>query len=271
MCPPDHSVAPGRSLPPQPRQPAVTVHRATTCIPALGDDHEYVCPSPLRCSLHTWREACRSGSACAERDPRGPHRPSPARRTRGSGRCSGAAGRRSGRPGLGMGVGPFAWVPADLSYGDRQARRSSIWRASREGGQSAADDPKGKAKRSHSLPLLTYSALGGLRQDPGRAAESSAGPRTDEDMGATTCVCLLSTDGGRGAGSLGLAGRLRALGTEVRMCAPPDWAERPADSSGGRQREMRTCRTRGSTLRETPVIRPVGAGQRSTAALEVSR
>ena len=134
-------------------------------------------PIPLRCSLHTWREACRSGSACAERDPRGPHRPSPARRTRvwsvqrGS-RATIWATR------VGDGVGPFAWVPADLSYGDRQARRSSIWRASREGGQSAADDPKGKAKRPHSLPLLTYSAPGGLRQDPGRVAQSPAEART---------------------------------------------------------------------------------------------
>ena len=83
---------------------------------------------------------------------------------------------------------------------------------------------------------------------------------------------LLSTDGARGDGPLvGLAVRLRALGVEVRVCAPPDWAERPADWSGGRQREMRTCRTSGLTLRETPVIRPVGAGQRSTAASEVSR
>ena len=51
-----------------------------------------------------------------------------------------------------------------------------------------------KARRSHSLPLLTYSAPGGLRQDPGRAAESSAGPRTDEDIGPRRV--LLST--GRG-------------------------------------------------------------------------
>ncbi len=51
------------------------------------------------------------------------------RRTgRGSGRCGGTAGPRSGRPGRG-GVGPFAWVPADLGYGGREARRSSIWRA----------------------------------------------------------------------------------------------------------------------------------------------
>jgi hypothetical protein len=30
---------------------------------------------------------------------------------------------------------------------------------------------------------------------------------------------------------MALAVRLRALGAEVRVCAPPDWAERPADSS----------------------------------------
>jgi len=46
---------------------------------------------------------------------------------------------------------------------------------------------------------------------------------------------LLSTDGGCGDEPVvGLAVRLRALGAEVRVCAPPDW-------SGGRQREMRTC------------------------------
>jgi len=50
-----------------------------------------------------------------------------------------------------------------------------------------------KARRSHSSPFLIYSRLGGLRQDPGRAAESAAGPRTDQerdvDTGGTTCVC----------------------------------------------------------------------------------
>jgi vancomycin aglycone glucosyltransferase len=77
---------------------------------------------------------------------------------------------------------------------------------------------------------------------------------------------LLSTYRGRGDVGLlvGLAVRLRALGAEVRVCAPPDW-------SGGRQREMRTCPARGSTELETPVIRPASAGQRSTAASEVSR
>jgi len=55
---------------------------------------------------------------------------------------------------------------------------------------------KAKARRSHSLPLLTYSAPGGLRQDPGRAAESAAGPRTDEDMGPRRACVVVD---GRGA------------------------------------------------------------------------
>ena len=91
-------------------------------------------------------------------------------------------------------------------------------------------------------------------------------------MGADVRV-LLSTCEGRGdVGPLvGLAVPLRVLGAEVRVCAPPDSAERPADSSEGRQREMRRCPTRGSTDLEAPVIRPFGAVQRSTAASEVSR
>ena len=83
---------------------------------------------------------------------------------------------------------------------------------------------------------------------------------------------LLSTSGGRGDEPLvGLAVRLRALGAEVQVCAPPDRAERPSDSSEGRQRKMRTCQTRGSTELEAPVIRSASAVQRSTAASEVSR
>ncbi len=120
------------------------------------------------------------------------------------------------------------------------------------------------------MPLLMYSGLGGLPQDPGRAAESSAGPRTDEDMGARR-ACVVVGERGDVGPLVGLAVRLRALGAEVRVCAPPDSLERPADSSEGRQREMRACPTRGSTELETPVIRPASAGQRSTAASEVSR
>jgi hypothetical protein len=123
---------------------------------------------------------------------------------------------------------------------------------------------KAKARRSHSLPLLTYRAPGGLRQDRGRAAESAAGPRTDEDMGSRRACVVVDGRGRPWRTAGGLAVRLRALGAEVRVYVPPDW-------SGGRQREMRTCRTRGSTLRETPVIRPASAAQRSTAASEVSR
>ena len=83
---------------------------------------------------------------------------------------------------------------------------------------------KAKARRSHSLLLLTYSAPGGLRQDTGRAAESAAGPRTDEDMGPRRACVVVD---GRGRGDepvVGLAVRLRALGAEVRVCAPPDWS-----------------------------------------------
>jgi hypothetical protein len=177
------------------------------------------------------------------------------RRTgRGSGRRGGMAGPRSGRPGWG-GVGPFVWVPADLGYGGREARRSSIWRASpsarvarrlsgewrrarrrsglagirertsrsvacirrpmghppgpttctavrgapplREKVVSSQQTTKAKARRSHSLPLLTYSAPGGLRQDLGRAAESAAGPRTDEDMGPRRACVVVDGRGTR--------------------------------------------------------------------------
>ena len=139
------------------------------------------------------------------------------------------------------------------------------WRtaASQEGCQFPAGD-KGKGKQISLLPLSTYSGPGGLRQGPGRAAESAADQKWTKTWGHDVRV-LLSTDGGRGDEPLvGPAVRLRAPGAEVRVCAPPDW-------SGGTQREMRAPRTRGSTLRETPVIRPASAGQRSTAASEVSR
>ena len=62
-----------------------------------------------------------------------------------------------------------------------------------------------KARRSHSLPLLTYSRLGGLRQDPGRAAESAAGPRTDEDMGARRACVVVDLWGTRRQPLVGLA------------------------------------------------------------------
>jgi hypothetical protein len=46
-------------------------------------------------------------------------------------------------------------------------------------------------KITHSLPLSTYSAPGGLRQDPGRAAELSAKARTcGNDRFASACVVV---------------------------------------------------------------------------------
>ena len=76
------------------------------------------------------------------------------------------------------------------------------------------------------MPLLSYSALGGLRQDPGRAAYSLAEPEPME-IGELRMRVLLSTYGGRGDVEplAGLAVGLRALGAEVRVCAPPDFAE----------------------------------------------
>ena len=84
---------------------------------------------------------------------------------------------------------------------------------------------------------------------------------------------VLSTYGGRYdvEPMVGLAVWLRAPAVEVRVCAPPDRAERPVDSSEGRQQEMRTGPTRGSTKLETPTIRSTSAEQRSTAASEVPR
>jgi vancomycin aglycone glucosyltransferase len=83
---------------------------------------------------------------------------------------------------------------------------------------------------THSFPLSTYSAPGGLRQDPGRAAESPAKARTCGN-GSREVRVLLSTYGSRGDVEplVGLAVRLRALGAEVRVCAPPDFAERLAE------------------------------------------
>src|SRR6202023_870121 len=88
---------------------------------------------------------------------------------------------------------------------------------------------KGK-ESTHSSPVSTYSAPGDLRQDPGRAVESPAEARTYGHGGREMRV-LLSTYGGRGDVEplVGLAVRLRALGAEVRVCAPPDCAERLAE------------------------------------------
>jgi hypothetical protein len=69
-----------------------------------------------------------------------------------------------------------------------------------------------KARRSHSLPLLPYSRLGGLRQDPGRAAESAAGPRTDEDMGARRACVVVDLWGTRRRTAGGTGGAVAGAG-----------------------------------------------------------
>ena len=84
---------------------------------------------------------------------------------------------------------------------------------------------------TRSLPLSMYSAPGGLRQDPGRAAESPAEARTCGNQGVAKYV--------RPCRRMGLAGRRTAGGTRgavahsVRRCgclrAPPDCAEQLAE------------------------------------------
>jgi hypothetical protein len=75
------------------------------------------------------------------------------------------------------------------------------------------------------LPLSTYSALGGWRQDPGRAAESPAEARTYGKWEQQVRVLLSTHDSRRDVEPLvGLVARLRELGPEVRVCAPPDRA-----------------------------------------------
>jgi len=88
----------------------------------------------------------------------------------------------------------------------------------------------GEWKGAHSFPLSTYSAPGGLRQDAGRAAESPAEARTCGN-GSREVRVLLSTYDSRGGVEplVALAVRLRELGAQVRVCAPPDCAERLAE------------------------------------------
>jgi hypothetical protein len=106
-----------------------------------------------------------------------------------------------------------------------------VVRAFGESGRSSVHSGRSKGKgTTHSPPFSIYSAPGGLRQDPGRAAEWLAGARTYGN-GSREMRVLLSTYDSRGGVEplMGLAVRLRALGAEVRVCAPPDCAERLAE------------------------------------------
>src|SRR3954471_8045749 len=60
-----------------------------------------------------------------------------------------------------------------------------------------ADDKRQRQRRFLSLPLLTYNAPGGLRQGPDFAAESSAGPSTDGELGARRACVVIDVRGTR--------------------------------------------------------------------------
>jgi hypothetical protein len=76
-----------------------------------------------------------------------------------------------------------------------------------------------ESRGTHSFPLSTYSAPGDLRQDPGRAAESSAEARTYGN-GSREMRVLLSTYGSRGDVEplVGLAVQLRVTAFGGHCC-----------------------------------------------------
>jgi hypothetical protein len=203
-------------------------------------------------------------------------------------------------------------VPADLGYGGREARWSSMWRASP--GARVARRPSGERRRARRrsglagkgkellVPRLRPWADGTSsrandvyrrfsRRFPsgrqrqrqgdltpchfqriahrGACGKTRVGPqnrRPDQERTKAwghDAGVLLSTDGRRGDEPLvGLAVRLRVLGAEVRVCA-----RCPTGRGGKAARDEDVPNKR----RETPVIRPASAGQRSAAASEVSR
>src|SRR5438094_5608480 len=78
----------------------------------------------------------------------------------------------------------------------------------------AAQSGPSKERRAPSLPLSTYSAPGGLRQDPGRAAEFRAETRTYGDRGWRMADHAVVVAGG-GPTGLMLAGELALAGVDV--------------------------------------------------------
>src|SRR4051794_9493437 len=90
----------------------------------------------------------------------------PARGTaRGASAPSAPAG---GMRRLAAGAGPPAATPRGVG------RQPPYAEVVLRGGRSSRADDNGK-ELQHSLPFLIYSAPGGLRQDPGRVAESPTG------------------------------------------------------------------------------------------------
>src|SRR5438445_7555621 len=105
-----------------------------------------------------------------------------------------------------------------------------------------------------------YSAQGGLRQGPGRAAESPTMTSSYRN-GRHEMRVLLSTYGSRGdiEPVMGLAARSRALGAEVRGCAPPDFAELLARAAGAGRPAVAPGGARGDGGRSVIRRRPVSS------------
>jgi hypothetical protein len=110
--------------------------------------------------------------------------------------------------------------------GDSPGRRTTLHSASLSRANVVCLQGARKGEeRTDSSPLEIYSAPGGLRQAPRRAAKSSAlagiyGRESRETR------AVLTTYGSRGDVEpvMGLVVRLRALGRQVRVCAPSDCA-----------------------------------------------
>ncbi len=107
---------------------------------------------------------------------------------------------------------------------------------------------------ANSFPSLAYSAPGGLRQDPGRGAESLAESRTYENGGCEVRVVLSTYDSREGveplvalevrAGTTATAGRAGAPQVVVpQMADQPYWAGRVAELGIGVAYDGRTPTT----------------------------
>ena len=118
------------------------------------------CGSPARNGSRSRRRQGRPSRRRPRRAMGCPGRRPPAPRWAGRRRRTAARPRRRRRTRSAAGNGPGR----QCGHLGRRSPGSTTFCSGR---------PKGKARRSHSLPLLTYRGLGGLPQDPGRAAESS--------------------------------------------------------------------------------------------------
>jgi hypothetical protein len=140
----------------------------------------------------------------------------------------GSTGQDGASPGDGplgrvpFGGGPLGRVP--LGPGVCLRRRRRFARRLSVPGRLAVHSGTIRGKgSSHSLPLLTYSAPGGLRQGPGRAAESSAGARNLRKWGSRRACVVVDVWHRRGhrtaGGTRGAVAGNRRRGADVRAAA----------------------------------------------------